>query len=229
MTIPAAIAASSGSTRWLIPTWLSNRHTTSKASVTSRPTYLRYSANNAPTRQPNATAPPISHDNLTSMFTSPGALSPNVARASCMNTENRTSTTMSASTTVASTKSLSFPREPVSVMTAALIVGEKLTTITTISAIIASFAVPDASGAIGSHGHTSQATMPSPAIAIPNVTMVVKPAPATRRSRRSIFRVRPAMNAMRVVAMPFTVRSWRAIDSVMTLPRYGPTRRPNSR
>ncbi len=60
---------------------------------------------------------------------------------------------MSASTTVASTKSLSLPREPVSAMTAALIVGEKLTTMTTISAIIASLAVPTACGAIGSHGH----------------------------------------------------------------------------
>ena len=153
------------------------------------------------------------------MFTSPGALSPNVARARCMNTENSTSTTMSASTTVARTKSLSLPREPVSAITAALIVGEKLTTMTTINAIIASLAVPVACGAIGSHGHTIHATRPRPAIAIPSVMIVVRPAPATRRSRRSMFNVRPAMNAISVVAMPFTVWSCRAITSVMTLPR----------
>ena len=52
-------------------------------------------------------------------------------------------------------------------MTAAVIVGEKLTTMTTSSAIIASFATPVASGAIGSHGHASHATTNSPTIATP--------------------------------------------------------------
>ena len=52
-------------------------------------------------------------------------------------------------------------------MTAALIVGEKLTTMTTSSAIIASLAVPVASGAIGSHGHDDpRQRRPSPDIAI---------------------------------------------------------------
>ena len=86
-----------------------------------------------------------------------------------MTSENSTRTMRSASTTIASTKSLSFPRDPVSAMTAALIVGEKLTTMTTSSAMIASFAVPVASGAIGSHGHTSHANTAKPDIAIASV------------------------------------------------------------
>ena len=110
----------------------------------------------------------------------------------------------SASTTIASTKSLSFPRDPVSAITAALIVGEKLTTMTTSSAMITSFAVPVAAGEIGSHGHVIHANTANPNIAIPSVMTVVTPAPATRRSRRSMLSVRPAINAMSVVAMPVT-------------------------
>ena len=121
-----------------------------------------------------------------------------------MTRENRTRTTRSASTTIASTKSLSFPRDPVSAITAALIVGEKLTTMTTSSAMIASFSVPIASGAIGSHGHTIHASAARPDIASASVMRVVTPAPATRRSRRSMLSVSPAMNAMSVVAMPVT-------------------------
>ncbi len=121
-----------------------------------------------------------------------------------MTRENRTRTTRSASTTIASTKSLSFPRDPVSAITAALIVGEKLTTMTTSSAMITTFSVPIASGAIGSHGHTIHASRAMPDIANASVMRVVTPAPATRRSRRSMLSVNPAMNAMSVVAIPVT-------------------------
>ena len=49
-------------------------------------------------------------------------------RASCIAIENRSNSTRSARTTTASTSSLRRPRAPVSVATAAVIVGEKLTT-----------------------------------------------------------------------------------------------------
>ena len=74
-------------------------------------------------------------------------------RANCIATENSTSTTRSARTTIASTRSLRRPRAPVSEITAAVIVGEKLMTTMTNSATIASLAMPAASGATGSHGH----------------------------------------------------------------------------
>ena len=66
-------------------------------------------------------------------------------------------------------------------------------------------------------------------MAVPSMTMVVRTAPATRRLRRSMFNVRPAMNAISVVAMPFTVEQLTRIDSVITLPRYGPISSPNNR
>ena len=147
-----------------------------------------------------------------------------------MTSENRTSTTRSASTTIASTKSLSFPRDPVSAMTAALIVGEKLTTMTTSSAIIASLAVPDASGAIGSHGHAIHASAASPDIAI-----------AERDDRRHAGARDAPLETLDVERQPGDERDERRRDagdelklpapspSVMTLPRYGPTSRPNSR
>ena len=163
------------------------------------------------------------------MFTSSGAPSANTARANCISSEKRTSTTMSASTTMASTKSLSRPREPVSVMTAALMVGEKLTTTTTSRLMIASFVAPWAAGAIFSHGQSTHATAARPVMATASVTIVATPAPATRRSSRSKLSVRPAMNAISVVATPLTAINWRAICSVMTLARYGPINRPKSR
>ncbi len=43
--------------------------------------------------------------------------------------------------------------------------------------MIASFAVPVASGAIGSHGHAIHASTASPDIAIASVMTVVRPAP----------------------------------------------------
>ena len=95
-------------------------------------------------------------------------------RAPCINSEKSTSTTTSASTTIASTSSLKCPRAPVSEMTAAVIVGEKLTTMTTNSAIIVSLARPVACGATGSHGQAIQATANSPAIATPSVTAVIR-------------------------------------------------------
>ena len=49
-----------------------------------------------------------------------------IARAVCIRSENATSATRSASTTNARTVSLKRPRAPVSVITAAVIVGEKL-------------------------------------------------------------------------------------------------------
>ena len=64
---------------------------------------------------------------------------------------------MSARTTTASTVSLRRPRAPVSVVTAAVMVGEKLTTVMVSSSTMASLARPAASGAIGSHGHRSHA------------------------------------------------------------------------
>ena len=67
-------------------------------------------------------------------------------------------------------------------MTAALIVGEKLTIITTRSATIVSFGSPAASGAIGSHGHTIQMSAARPASATASVINVVVTAPGTRRS-----------------------------------------------
>ena len=57
-------------------------------------------------------------------------------------------------------------------MTAAAIVGEKLTVITATSTTMTSRVHPVASGAIGSHGHTTQATTPMPTIATPRIVAV---------------------------------------------------------
>ena len=59
-------------------------------------------------------------------------------------------------------------------MTAAVIVGEKLTTMTTNSAIIVSLARPVAWGATGSQGHAIQATANRPTMAMPSVTAVTR-------------------------------------------------------
>ena len=66
---------------------------------------------------------------------------------------------------MARTSSLKRPRAPVSEITAAVIVGEKLIMMTTNCATIASLARPAASGATGSHGqasHDAPRTVPAP-------------------------------------------------------------------
>ncbi len=103
-----------------------------------------------------------------------------------------------------------------------------MTTMTN-SVTIASLAMPAASGATGSHAHTIQATANIPSMATAMVVPMNRPVPATRKPSRSKLSVSPAMKAMSAVAMPLTVWSSRAIGSVITLPRYGPTRIPNSR
>ena len=135
----------------------------------------------------------------------------------------------SARTTIARTVSLSRPRAPVSVITAAVIVGEKLTTITTNSASMANFAPPVALGAIGSQGHAIQSSTARPAIVRPSMTPVICTMAMSRRPMRSRLSVNPAISAMRVVAIPVMTWSWPAIDSVMTLATCGPTTIPKSR
>ncbi len=153
----------------------------------------------------------------------------NTTRAICIAHEKRTSRTRSATTTIASTVSLSRPRAPVSVITAAVIVGEKLTTITTSSATMASRAAPVASGATGSQGHAIHRSTARPAMATASVAPVIWTMAMSRLPMRSRLSVSPAMSAMSVVAIPVITWSWPAIDSVMTLPMYGPTMMPNSR
>ena len=87
-------------------------------------------------------------------------------------------------------------------ITAAVIVGEKLTTITTSSASIASLRRRWLLGATGSHGHAIQSTTASPAIVKPSVTPVICTMAAKRRPMRSRFRVNPAISAISVVAIP---------------------------
>ena len=128
----------------------------------------------------------------------------NTTRATCIDTENSTSTTRSASTTIASTVSLSRPRAPESATTAAVIVGEKETTITTSNASMTSRWAPTASGAIGNHGQAIHATADRPAMATASVTAVIRAIAASRAARRSTLSVRPAMSAISVVAIPVT-------------------------
>ena len=80
--------------------------------------------------------------------------------------------TRSASTTTVRTVSLSRPRAPVSVVTAAVIVGEKLIVITTSSVTIDKRSRPPAPGAIESHGHAIHITTPTPAMATTSVMAV---------------------------------------------------------
>jgi hypothetical protein len=111
----------------------------------------------------------------------------------------------SASTTIASTRSLSRPRAPVSAITAAAIVGEKLIVTIVTSATIATFTRPDASGAIGSHGHSSHATAKSPSMATERIAASMRVTPAMRCAIRSKFKVSPAISAMSEVAIPLMV------------------------
>ena len=109
-------------------------------------------------RTPKATAPPISHASRARISAPPPSPVSNTTRASSIDTENSTRTTRSASTTIASTVSLSRPRAPESATTAAVIVGEKETTITTSNASMTSRWSPTASGAMGNHGQTIHAS-----------------------------------------------------------------------
>ena len=113
-------------------------------------------------------------------------------RASCIDTENSTNITRSASTTIASTVSLSRPRAPESATTAAVIVGENETTITTSKTSMTSRWDPTASGAMGNHGHASHATADRPTIATASVTAVMRAIAASRDPRRSTLNVRPS-------------------------------------
>ena len=125
--------------------------------------------------------------------------------------------------------SLKRPRAPVSEMTAAVMVGEKLSMMTTNCATIASFPRPAASGSTGSHGHASHSKASSPRAATPRMDASIRPTPLTDRPSRSKLMVRPAMKAMSAVASVLIVWSCRAIGSVMRFVRYGPITRPNSR
>ena len=102
------------------------------------------------------------------------------------------------------TVSLSFPRAPVSVVTAAVIVGEKLTVIRTRSVTIARRSSPIAFGAIESQGHAIHTTAPIPAIDTASVNAVSRAIALNCWPSRSRLSVRPAINAMSVVAMPVT-------------------------
>jgi hypothetical protein len=67
---------------------------------------------------------------------------------------------------------------------------------------MASLAVPSAPGAIGSHGHSSQAAAADPAIATAMIAPVSLAMSESRRPRRSRLSDRPAMSAMNMVAIP---------------------------
>jgi hypothetical protein len=61
------------------------------------------------------------------------------------------------------------------VVTAAVIVGEKLTVMTTSRINIASFVVPAASGAMGSQDQATHAARPRPSIVMVSVAAVSRP------------------------------------------------------
>ena len=154
----------------------------------------------------------------------------NTTRAICIENENSTSSTRSARTTIVSTVSLNRPRAPVSVITAAVMVGEKLTRITDQQH---DHRQPRRAGRLRRDrqprprqpeeyreaGHRDRQRDAGH----------LDDAPRAGGPCRSRFRVSPAMSAISVVAMPVITWSWPAIDSVMTLPRYGPTTMPKSR
>ena len=121
-------------------------------------------------------------------------------------------------TTMASTSSLRRPRAPVSVMTAAVIVGEKLTTITASTKAIASRAAPVASASTGSQDQASQEPANTISSGTETATAVSRAIGRRRGPRRSTLSVRPAMSAISVVAMPVTTCSWPAIKPVMRFP-----------
>ena len=125
----------------------------------------------------------------------------------------------SASTTIASTVSLSRPRAPESATTAAVIVGENDTTMTTSICSMTSRWRPTASGAIGSQGHTSHPRTAMPTSATASVATVIRAMAASRAPSRSTLSVKPAMRAISVVARPVTTCSSAAIDSVIRLAR----------
>ncbi len=121
-------------------------------------------------------------------------------------------------TTTASTSWLRRPRAAVSVMTAAVMVGEKLTMMTASTSAMATRGRPDASASMGSHGHASHAIPNISASGKTTVMNVNRAIGAKRGPSRSTLRVRPAMRAMSVVAMPATTCSCDAIVPVTRLP-----------
>ena len=125
---------------------------------------------------------------------------------------------------MASTSSLNRPRAPVSAITAAVIVGEKLTTMTTSSAHHRELGEAGcASGAIGSHGQASQATREQAGAWRRRASSRSSGAmPRTRRPSRSKLSVSPAMSAISVVAMPVITWSCRGHRLGDDVARYGP-------
>src|SRR5262245_6994423 len=170
-------------------------------------------------------APPVSQANRTRRL-GPPASGRNTALASCIVLENSRSRTRSASTTTASTSSLKRPRPPVSVVTAAVIVGEALATMIVINATVTARAAPVLSGETGSQGQASQTNAATPAITIVSVAPVKRAIEASVVRRRSRLIVNPAISAISVVAIPVTACSCDVIGAVITLPTYGPTSTP---
>src|SRR6185436_20957557 len=129
----------------------------------------------------------------------------------------------------ASTSSLSRPRAPVSVVTAAVMVGETLATMIVSRQTITARVMPLLSGATGSHDQANQAAVPMPMLTTASVTVVNRTIAERLLPSRSRLIVSPAISAMSVVARPVMACSCDAIDAVITLARYGPTGTPNSR
>src|SRR6185503_6289179 len=133
------------------------------------------------------------------------------------------------STTTANTSSLKRPRPPVSVVTAAVIVGEALATMIVIRATVTARSAPMLSGETGSQGQASQSKAAIPIITTASVAPVNRAIEASVVRRRSRLIVNPAISAMSVVAIPVTACSCDVIGAVMTLPTYGPTSTPKIR
>ena len=58
---------------------------------------------------------------------------------------------------------------------------------------------------MGNHGQTIHATIDRPAMATASVAAVMRTIAANRAPRRSMLKLRPAMRAISVVAMPVTI------------------------
>jgi hypothetical protein len=133
-------------------------------------------------------------------------------------TEKSTRITRSARTTIASTSSLRRPRPPVSVVTAAVIVGENVVTMIVSRSTATSRASPVISGATGSHGHASHASSATPSPTTASVAADMRTMSDRRPRSRSRLIASPAISAMSVVAMPPTNCNCDVIEVVMTLP-----------
>src|SRR5262245_33944982 len=173
----------------------------------------------APTSAPNAIAPPVSQANRTSRL-GPAASGRNTARANCIEHEKSTSRTKSASTTTASTSSLKRPRLPVSVVTAAVIVGDTLATMIVSKATVTARSAPVLSGETGSQGQTIQSSEAVPMMTTASVALVNRAIEARVLRRRSRLIVNPATSAINVVAIPVTACNCDVMGAVITLPTY---------